>query len=132
MSRLRGRLFAMASLAWEGETLDLKYELIRATESWKTLSGGDSTCPFVFDSEDIDETKRLVAEQREAMELLETSQQIVGCGEDGWVPAENYEEAMKIAKHMKEYSLAAADSEKERNEIAEHWVFDDMDEADYM
>ena len=132
MSRLRGRLFAMASLAWEAETLDLKYELIRATESWKMLSGGDSPYPFVFDSEDARETNRLDTEQREAMENLEMVQRIVGCGEDGWVPDENYEEAMKISKYIKEYSLAAADSEKERAEIAEHWIFDDMDEKDYM
>lgn len=48
------------------------------------------------------------------------------------IPVERYEEAMEISKFVKEKSLAAAESEEERAEIIEHWVFDDIDEEEYM
>ena len=47
------------------------------------------------------------------------------------IPVERYGEAMEISKFVKEKSLAAAESE-ERAEIIEHWVFDDIDEEEYM
>lgn len=44
-----------------------------------------------------------------------------GIGEDGWVQAENYENAVTFLKGMKEEALAGAVSEKEREEILYHW-----------
>ena len=89
-------------------------------------------CPVVFDSDDVRETKRLDAEQRKAMRNLEFCQMMVGCAEEGWVPIEDYQAATSRNKYVKEKTLALADSEEERAEIAEHWVFDDMDEEEYM
>ncbi|KAH9949736.1 protein kinase subdomain-containing protein PKL/CAK/Fmp29 [Amylocystis lapponica] len=56
MCVLRSRLFNHASNPWEGETLELKIALIRATETWETLTGEDVPCPVVFDAEDVRET----------------------------------------------------------------------------
>ncbi|KIO03722.1 hypothetical protein M404DRAFT_9474 [Pisolithus tinctorius Marx 270] len=104
---------------WEGETLALKIALIQATERWKTLAGGGLPCPVVFDPDDVRETMKLGAEQREADECLE-------------MPAEHYGEAMALSKKLKENGLAVAESEEERAQIAAHWLLDDMDEEEYM
>ncbi|KAG2065001.1 kinase-like protein [Suillus decipiens] len=104
----------------------------KATENWKTLAGGDPSCPVVFDPDDVRETMRLNAEQEEADETLEACRDVIGFGPEGWVSVEHYEEAMAISKKLKEDGLAAAESDEERAQIAAHWPLDDMDEEEYM
>ena len=70
MCVLRSRLFHHASNPWEGETLELKDAIIRATERRETLPGKDTPCPIVFDAEDVRETKKLNEEQRKRTMLL--------------------------------------------------------------
>jgi hypothetical protein len=128
----RRRLFCPASKPWEGETLTLKVALTQATKNRKTLTGGRSRCPVVFDPDDVRETMDLEAEQREADESLGACLNVIGFGPEGWVPAEHYEEAMARSKELKEDGLAATESEKERAQLAAHWPLDDMDEEEYM
>ena len=99
---LRRRLFHYAGDPWEGETLALKVALIEATKNWET------PCPIVFDAEDIRETMKLDAVQREADESLEACQNMIGFGPEGWVSTERYEEAMTCIKRLKGDALAAA------------------------
>jgi hypothetical protein len=129
---LRFRLFCHASDIWEGETLALKVALIDATEEWETLTGGDLSCPVVFDQEDVRKTMKLDAEQTGVDETLEACRNLVGCGPEGWMPVERYDEVIKRNKRLKEDALAAAGSEEERAQITAHWPFDDMDEEEYM
>ncbi|GJJ07135.1 hypothetical protein Clacol_001335 [Clathrus columnatus] len=93
---------------------------------------GDTPCPIVFDAEDIRQTMKLDEEPRGADEILEKCQNFIGVGPQGWVPVERYEEAMRRSKQLKEDTLAAAESEKERAEIAAHWPLDDMNKEEYM
>ena len=72
------------------------------------------------------------AEQREVDESLEVCQNLIGHRSEGWVPVEHYEEAMERSRKLKEDGLAACESKEERVQIAAHWVFDDMDEEEYM
>lgn len=129
---LRRRLFCYASDPWEGETLALKVALIQAMKSWSTLTREGLPYPIEFDPEDVRETMKLDAGQREADEFLEAYQNIVGSGPEGWVPPERYEESMTLSKKLKEAGLAAAESEEERAEILAHWPLDDIDEEEYM
>lgn len=132
MDMLRHRLFVHASEPWEGETLSLKVALIQATENWKTLTGGDSPCPVMFDPDDVRKTMKLDAEQREADEIIEACRGVIDFGPEGWVPLWHYKEAMTISKKLKEDALASAESEEERAQVAAHWPFDDMDEEEYI
>lgn len=129
---LRRRLFCYASDPWEGETLELKVALIQATKNWKTLTREGLPCPIAFDPEDARETMKLDAEQREADEYLESFQNMIGFGAEGWVPADRYEEAMALSREMKEAGLAAAETEEERAQVSAHWPLDDIDEEEYM
>jgi hypothetical protein len=132
MCVLRSRLFHHASNPWEGETLELKVALIRATERWETLTGEGAPCPVVFDAEDVRETTKLNEEQRKADKAFEVWQNMLGLGPEGWVPTQHYEEAVALCRQMKEEALTEATSEEERAEIMAHWPWDDMDEGKYM
>ncbi|KAF8999015.1 protein kinase subdomain-containing protein PKL/CAK/Fmp29 [Hymenopellis radicata] len=129
---LRRRLFHYASAPWDGESLPLKVALIYATEHWETLTGGGAPCPVAFDAKDVRETMKMDEYQSSRDEALGRCLNIIGCGEQGWVSTEDYEEAMTTNKKMKEYVFATARSEEERAEIAAHWPFDDIDEEKYM
>ncbi|KIY45791.1 hypothetical protein FISHEDRAFT_66846 [Fistulina hepatica ATCC 64428] len=132
MCVLRSRLFHHASNPWEGETLELKVALIRATERWEMLTGGGTPCPVVFDAEDARETTELNEVQRKADKAFEVWQDMLGLGPEGWVPTQDYKEAVALCKQMKEEALTEATSEAERAEIMVHWPWDDMDEGKYM
>ncbi|KAG5645989.1 hypothetical protein DXG03_004590 [Asterophora parasitica] len=132
MGVLRNRLFVHAGEPWEAETIDLKVDLIEATKNWEKLTGGGAPCPLVFDDEDVRETMKLDAALTEADDILRAAQNIVGCGEEGWVPLDHYEEAMARSKRLKEDVLAATSSAEERAEVEAHWLFDDRDEEKYM
>ncbi|PIL22751.1 hypothetical protein GSI_15444 [Ganoderma sinense ZZ0214-1] len=136
---LRRRLFTHASDPWGGETLALKVDLIQATEDWEALTGagagpGDPPCPIAFDAEDVRATMKLDAEQRGTDETFEACQNVIGCAEDGWVPAAHYEAAMQRGREFKKSVLmvAAEESEEVCARAAAHWPFDDMDEEEYM
>jgi hypothetical protein len=77
---LRSRLFYHASEPWEGETLELKIALMKATENWETLTGGGAPCLVVFDAENVHETMKLDEVQREADEVQEACQNVLGFG----------------------------------------------------
>ena len=71
-------------------------------------------------------------ELSEATRGFERLQFMHDVGEEGWVPAENYESAVAFFKECKKEALAGAQSAKEREEIMGHWPWDDMDEDMYM
>ncbi|PSR75399.1 hypothetical protein PHLCEN_2v9157 [Hermanssonia centrifuga] len=132
MYALRDRLFQYAGSTWEGETFELKLALIQATERWKALTGGGVPCPVEFDAEDVRETRKLNEVQARADRFFEMWQNMVGLGEEGWVPTEDYEDAVAFFKKSKEEGLADCKSAEERAEIMGHWPWDDMDEEKYM
>jgi hypothetical protein len=120
MCVLRSHLFHHASNPWEGETLELKAALMRATERWGTFTGGDSPCPVMFDAKDARKTTELDEVQRKADKAFEVWQNMLGLGPEGWVPTQDYKEAVALCKQMKEEALTEAPSEEERAEIIVH------------
>lgn len=129
---LRGRLFLHAGGPWEGETSDLKAALVQATKNWEELTGGGVPCPLEFDAQDLREMAVLNEELSQANRGFEFIQSSCGVGEEGWVASEDYEFAMAFLKDMKERAVRGAESVKEREEIVDHWPWEDMDEEKYM
>ena len=133
VSMLLRRLFCLAGDPWEGETLELKVALIKATEEWDKFTGGGAPpCPVIFDAEDIRKTMELEAVQREADKTFQAIQAMVGFESESWVLTTRYDEAMVYGKQLKEKVLARVTSVKERAEIMAHWILDDIDETNYM
>lgn len=87
MCVLRSRLFTHAGNPWEGETLELKFAHIRATERWETLTGGGAPCLVVFDADGARETTELNEVYRKADKAFEVWR---------WVPTQDYEEAVAL------------------------------------
>ena len=94
--------------------------------------GGGVPCPLEFDAKDLDETAVLDKELSKATQGFEFLQSRRGVGEEGWILAEDYEDAVAFFKEWKEKALAGSESAKEREEIETHWPWDDMDEEMYM
>ncbi|KAL3486062.1 hypothetical protein BJX62DRAFT_26138 [Aspergillus germanicus] len=78
--------------------------------------------------EESAEYLRLDHAQGEAEEQLQTCQDFVGVGREGWVPDEVKQREVKL----KADALEAAESEEERTRLEESWIFDDFEEDNYM
>ena len=87
-------------------------------------------CPVVFDALDLREreTTAVSEELSTADRGFEILQSMCSIGEEGWVLAEDYENAVEFLKE----ASAEAESEEERGEIMTRWPWDDMDEMTYM
>jgi len=129
---LRGRLFEQASAPWEGESFDLQIVLIEAMERWEELGGGGVSCPTTFDNKALFETMMLSKELSQAERVFEGWQAMTDIGQDGWVQPGDYRYAVAFLKKRKKEALAGAESAEEREEIMNHWPWDDIDEEKYM
>ena len=124
-------LFCQSSEQWEGESLGLKAALIQATRDWKTLTGGGTPCPVVFNPNDVCKTLDLDAKQREMDELQEVCSCLISSRPDGLVPIEHYEEAIARSRELKKDGLKSVVTEEEMANIKAHWPFDNMNKEDY-
>lgn len=137
-STLRRKLFEHASYPWESDNVTLKADLIHLTQVWADVAAsGPSTsedskapCPITFSKDEENECLRLHAAQIEADEQLQACRDVVGIGPEGWVPVEQYDE-IKQREKLKADALEAAESEEERQQLRDHWIFDDFDEEEY-
>ncbi|KAH4004327.1 hypothetical protein HBI25_044230 [Parastagonospora nodorum] len=138
-STLRRKLFDHASSPWEGDNVTLKANLICLTKNWADVVTSESStndtaktlCPIAFSEEEVSECLRLNAAQIEADEQLQACRDVVGIGPEGWVPVEQYDEIKQKENQLKADALEAAESEQERQELREHWIFGDFDEEEY-
>ncbi|KAG2022009.1 hypothetical protein GB937_004103 [Aspergillus fischeri] len=126
---LKQQLFQHAGDPWEGDSVPLKADLIRAVQNWESLCAvTDSTCPLHYSPEEIDKCLRLEEEQRLADDDMEKPRNCLGVSGDGWVPTERYSEAKKMSEKFKEDAILLADSEEVVAQIQRHWPFGDHDE----
>lgn len=136
---LRRKLFEHAGYPWEGDNVALKADLIQLTQVWAdfatTNSSPDDTaevpCPITFSEIEEKECLRLHAAHIESDEQLQACRDVLGVGLEGWVPVEQYEETKQRARTLKVDALDAAETEEERQQLIEHWIFDDFDEEEY-
>lgn len=132
-STLRRRLFHYASDPWEGDNATLKSNLITWSRKWADVKGGNtSPCPLVYSDAESNECLKLARAQAEADEQLKICQDLIGVGNEGWVPMDQYEGAKARAITLKKDALDAAEAAEERAWIDENWIFDDFCDDDYM
>lgn len=138
-SVLRRKLFEHASVPWEGDNITLKADLIKLSQSWSemitgtTSSSNDakSPCPIQFSEDEIKQSIHIHTEQLDSDQQLQACKNAIGMGSEGWVPIEEYENALQRTKLVKAGILEAAEEEEDRRMINEHWMFDDFDEGEY-
>ncbi|GAB1208194.1 hypothetical protein APSETT445_006935 [Aspergillus pseudonomiae] len=131
-SVLRRRIFHYASDPWEGDNVTLKSNLIALSQKWADINGGNtSPCPLVYSDAESNECLRLAHAQAETDEQLKICQDLIGVGNEDWVPTDQYEGATARERTLKKEALDAAERAEERR-IEENWIFDDLCEDDYM
>ncbi|PYH97880.1 phosphotransferase [Aspergillus ellipticus CBS 707.79] len=132
-STLRRRLFNYASDPWECDNITLKSNLITLSQKWADVTEGNpSPCPLVYSDTESDECLTLARAQTEVDEQSKICQDLIGVGNEGWVPLDQYEAAKARAITLKQDTLEAAETAEERTRIEENWIFDDFCEDDYM
>ncbi|KAL5333381.1 kinase-like domain-containing protein [Aspergillus crustosus] len=134
---LHQRLHKAAGTPWEGNSITLHAELIRAVQSWSTLvpedsvGSGDGKCavpPLEYPDTGVRDVLELDAQQKEADTALEQMQDAVGVDVLGWVPNDYYETARDTAREIKAQMLKAADTDHDATAVRNHFPFDDFDE----
>lgn len=121
---------------WEGNHIPLKNDLVQLIKTWPRFAKSammaataSTECPIFMEEQEVKETVEKFAEQEEMDESSQVLRDVIGCSSDGWVPCEEYEEAVAQVAAMKEQALAlVADDEFELKMGEKHWAFDDFDE----
>ncbi|PGH15924.1 hypothetical protein AJ79_02091 [Helicocarpus griseus UAMH5409] len=119
---LTQHLVERAEKQWSGDTLSLKGALIRISENWDHFSTSlpdPVACPISFSKSEVDTH----------YEKEPTWFQMNGIGDDGWVRAEDYEDAVKKNVELKQILLDGSDMPEEVRCVQEQWPFQDHDEA---
>lgn len=141
-SVLRRKLFEHASVPWEGDNITFKADLIKLSQNWSgiistttTASSNDvkqpPSCPIQFSADEIKQSLHMHSEQLDSDQQLQACKDAIGMGSEGWVPIEEYENALQRTKLVKAGILQAAEEEEDRRMIEKHWMFDDFDEGEY-
>ncbi|KAL2851851.1 kinase-like domain-containing protein [Aspergillus pseudodeflectus] len=134
---LHQRLFKTADTPWEGDSITLRAEMIRAIQSWQTLitkdsiNNGSGTCttpPFQYTDTVTQETLQLDAQPKEADVVMEEMRDVLGVDILGWVPNEEYEAAKEKDREVKARMLEVAKTPRDITAAQDHFPFDDFDE----
>ncbi|KAK4570045.1 hypothetical protein LTR86_003015 [Recurvomyces mirabilis] len=127
------KIYQLSGAPWQGDIIPLKSSLIFTKQQWHQIAASpDLPCPITFTEEEERECLRLDELEREAVVQLEASKEILGLGPEGWVSCDNYEAARETIARMKAMCLEQASTEMERTAVRDHWVYDDMDEDEYL
>lgn len=134
---LRRKLFHHASEPWEGDCLSLKADLVELSNQWSNLLlpvTGEThhKCPIEFSEKEVLECLSLISATEALDSQFQDCLEVVGVGNEGWVPNEQYDTARQRERQLREDTLSEAESEEERSQIRDHWIFDDFDETVYV
>ncbi|KAJ5558044.1 hypothetical protein N7535_009534 [Penicillium sp. DV-2018c] len=135
---LRQRLFKSAGTPWEGDSVTLRADMVRAIESWGNLiasssgtsnEGAPFSPPTQYSDEVVQETLDLDSQQKDADIAMEQMRHALDVDVLGWVPNSEYEAAKELAAEMKARMLEAAETAEDITEVRDHFPFDDFDES---
>ena len=137
LSILRRKLFRHASEPWEGDNISLKADLVELTRQWPRLVPSSTStihpkCPIEVSEKEAVESLNLARAMDAADSQFQDCLELVGVGSEGWVPAEQYADARRRERQLKEDTLLEAESEEERRQLCDHWIIDDFDEVVYL
>ncbi|GAD91760.1 hypothetical protein PVAR5_0334 [Paecilomyces variotii No. 5] len=131
---LRQRLFKDAGTPWEGDSITLRADIIRAIQSWEDLLSADyghGTCPLPpvqYSDKIIQDTLDLDMQQKETDAAMDQMRHALDVDELGWVPNSEYEAAKELAQEMKRQMPQAAETAHDATGVRDHFPFDDFDE----
>jgi hypothetical protein len=89
-------------------------------------------CLISFSLEEEQECLRLDELEQEAAEQLQGSIEMLGLEPEGWVSCDNFDAAKEVIDRMKEMCWKQAETDPEKLAMKDHWVYDDLDEEEYL
>ena len=129
----RNQIYESASAPWEGDSISLKANLMKAVKNWEHIYDSESSevaeCPINYSEQETAQILDLDEKQKTAAANSQRLRNIVGVNIDGWVPKDDFDTAVSKATIMRAQMLEAAETEKERNQVDQNWPFDDYDES---
>ncbi|KAE8349515.1 kinase-like domain-containing protein [Aspergillus coremiiformis] len=134
---LHQRLFQSAGTPWEGDSITLRADMIRAIQNWRDLLSVDSVqCakgtsplpPIQYSDTVIRDTLEFDSRQRDADIAMDQMRHALGVDVLGWVPNSEYEAAKELAQKIKTKMLEAAETVHDATAVRDHFPFDDFDE----
>ena len=129
---LQRKLFRHASDPWEGDSFDLQSDLLQLTKQWPLFDQSiTGSCPVEFSADEAAETVWVAKGMEEADQQFQTCLDLVGAGPEGWVPTELYADVAERAQQLKADTIEEAETDLEKQQVIEHWIFDDFDEHEY-
>ncbi|KAL4889177.1 kinase-like domain-containing protein [Aspergillus ambiguus] len=135
---LHQRLFKSAGTPWEGDSVTLRADMIRAMQSWQDLIAADHVPhtkgtlplpPIQYSDKFVQDTLELDSRQREADDAMDQMRHALGVDVLGWVPNSEYATAKELAEEMKSRMLEAAETADDITGVRDHFPFDDFDEG---
>ena len=125
------KLEQYASAPWEGDSITLKAELIRAIQNWSVLTAGNGdrppVCPIDFSDEEVAKCLSIEAELYHIDVQMEKVRDRIGISTDGWTSNERYEDALEENEAVKAEAVAPLDAASKK-EFLENWPLDDHEE----
>lgn len=128
---LRRKLFRHASEPWEGDSTALQADLVQLSREWSDNMASKAVCPLTFSNQEASESLQLARSMEEADSQFQSCLEVVGAGPEGWVPTDQYDDARQREQQLRADTFEEAESELERKQIEDHWIFDDFDETEY-
>lgn len=125
------KLQQYASAPWEGDSITLKAELIRAVLNWSVLTTSNNNSPPIcsidFSDEEVAKCLSMESEQYHIDVQMEKVRDRIGVNIDGWTSNERYEDALEENKSVKAEAVVSLDPAS-RKEFLENWPLDDHEE----
>jgi len=90
-----------AGYTWSGGLVPLRDCLIRISDHWSDLQQGEAPCPVHFSDLDRHEHRVQAKDWQDAVDGRRDMNDCLGVGEDGWVPLDNYDEAVAANEMLK-------------------------------
>jgi hypothetical protein len=112
----------------------LRSSLTFVAQNWPQVCPSPSPLLCPIDSSSEEQRKNLYLDDlnREAIKQLQSSDDISQLGPESWVSHENHEGVMETFARMKVMCSEQAETEAKRTAIRARWIYDDMDEDEYL
>ncbi|RAK95008.1 uncharacterized protein BO80DRAFT_498083 [Aspergillus ibericus CBS 121593] len=114
---VRQRILESAGTPWEGDSVTLRVDIMRAIQSWPGFFAEFIHCvpPVRYPDKDADDA-------------LEQMRHALNADVLGWVPNSEYDDARKLAQEMKDKILEVVETDHDITAARDHFPFDDFDE----
>ena len=91
-----------ATRAWADGVFDLREALVLLRKNWAKIADPNTPCPITFSVEEMKEHERQLENFRCYEAAIDVICSGLHCGNDGWVPHENYDVVRRLINSLEE------------------------------